>query len=166
MFWKIAIVVILLLYVISKRNDFEKLRRNVKHQGSNIGIYIEKRSACLNDAMNIAKVSYSHEIEGIEKLTAGDQLNQLAFLGQKYPSLQSVGGYSEILSNAFRLNEDIAAARAMTNGNINEYNNAIHSFPGLLIAKIFGYSDEKLIDEENIEKNKTLTKAEVDFSKF
>lgn len=164
--WKIVIAVILVIYVIAKRNEFETLRRNVKHQASNIGIYIEKRSACLNDALNIAKISYSHEVEGIEKLTAGDQLNQLAFLGQKYPGLQSVGGYSTILQNAFALNQDIAATRTMTNGNINEYNSAIHAFPGLLIAKIFGYKDEKLIDEENIEKNKTLTKAEVDFSKF
>ena len=85
----IVIVVILLIYIISKRNSFNELRRSIKHQESSIGIQIEKRSRCLHDAMNIAKLACSHEVGGMERLTARDQLNQLAYLGEKYPSLSS-----------------------------------------------------------------------------
>lgn len=165
-FWTTVIVVIVLLYVIKKRNAFEKLRRSVKHASSDIGIYIDKRSSCLNDAMRIAKVSYSHEVAGIEKLTAKDQLDQLAFLGEKYPTLQSIGGYSTIISDAMALNADIAASRGLVNGNIQEYNDAITAFPGLIVAFIFGYKKEKFIDEDNIESNKRLEKTDVDFSAF
>ena len=67
---------------------------------------------------------------------------------------------------AVELDEDLAAARQLLNGDIRTYNDAITSFPGLLIAKIFGYKEERFIDEENIESNKKLRKREIDFSEY
>jgi LemA protein len=166
MFWYIVALIAIVWYTISKRNEFEKLRRSVTEAGGNIGIYISKRSTCLNDALRIAKISYSHEVEGIEKLTAKDQLDQLAFLGEKYPSLQSIGGYSDCLRNALELDAEIASSKVVVNSNIREYNDAITSFPGLLVAKICRYKVQKFIDEENIEENKKLDKSIVDFSQF
>ena len=90
----------------------------------------------------------------------------MAFLGQKYPSLQTTGNYGEIIATAIRLNNDISATRVLVNGNINAYNDAISMFPGLLIAKLFRYKPETLIDEENIAENKKLKKESVDFSQF
>lgn len=162
----IASIVIIIYYIISKRNTFNELRRAVKQQGAQIGIQIEKRSACLNDAMSILKVGHQHEIDGIARLTAGDQLSQLAFLGQKYPDLASISGYQEAMQNAISLNKDIAGTREMLNGNIRAYNDAITAFPALLVAKVLGYKEEKFVDEENIEKNKILEKRDVDFSNF
>ena len=72
--------VVLGSYVINKRNEFEQMRRKVKHEASNIGIQIDKRAECLHDAMKIAQISHVREVEGIERLTAKDQLDQLAFL--------------------------------------------------------------------------------------
>ncbi len=166
MFWFLVILVILAAYTISTRNKFAKLQRAVKEAGGNIGVYIAKRSQCLKDALNVAKISYSHEVEGIEKLTAQDQLDQLAYLGQKYPALQSTGNYSVAVENAFALNQDIAATRVLLNSNIREYNNAISAFPALIIAGIFKYKEEKFVDEDNIEENKKLDKSDVDFSQF
>lgn len=162
----IAVAVILLIYIISKRNRFNALRREVRHQGSEIGVQMEKRAATLNDCLTIAKLSYSHEVEGVERLTVGDQLNQLAFLGQKYPDLQFTSNYGETLRKAMSLNEDITAARTLLNGNIRIYNEEITTFPGLLVAKLFGYKQETFIDDENYEENKKLKKADVDFSQF
>ena len=74
-----------------------------------IGIQKAKRAECLNDALQIAKLSYEKEVSGIEKLTANDRLEQLAFLGQKYPDLQSIQGYNQALNQAYELNQEIAA---------------------------------------------------------
>ena len=164
--FEIILGILLISYVIKKRNQFNTLRRNVQHQAANIGIHIEKRSQCLNDAMNIAKINYRQEVEGVEKLTINDQLEKLAYLGQKYPSLQSTSNYNLIVQQAFELNKDISASRELVNGNINIYNDAISMFPGLLIALIFGYKKEKFIDEENIENNKMLERTEFSFDKF
>lgn len=165
-FWTWVIIIILVIYIISKRNECESLRQGIKHAGSQISNYIEKRNATLNDALNIAKIGYADEVKGIEQLTCEQQLEQLRYLGEKYPSLCSIGNYSETLNQAFMLNADITAAREVLNGNIRNYNETVNSFPGNLIAKLFGYKEEKFIDEENIQKHRHLPGTELDFSKF
>lgn len=162
----IIVLIILLCYVISKRNQFNKLRRAVKQQGSDIGIQISKRTACLNDALSIAKISYEKEVAGIDALTPAGQMEKLRYLGETYPELMSIQGYQAALMQSFELNKDIAATRELLNGNIREYNDAISEFPGLIIAAIFRYKKEKFIDEDNIEENKKIDKSDVDFSKF
>jgi LemA protein len=46
------------------------------------------------------------------------------------------------------------------------YNTAITNFPGNLVASMFGYVEEKYIDEENYEENKKIDKSEVNFDQF
>ncbi len=162
----IVAAIIILSYTLSRRNRFESLRKGIRAEASNIGIYVDKRTECLKDLMEIAKLNYTHEVEGIEKLTEKDQLNQLLFLGQKYPELRTTGAYAEQMRQATVLQDDIAASRVLLNGNIREYNDEISQFPALIVAKLFGYKEEKFIDEENIESNKKLKKEEIDFSKY
>lgn len=160
------LLIVIICYVISKRNSFNRLRRAVKQQGSAIGIQISKRSDCLRDALSIAKQSYQHEVEGIDKLTPSAQVEQLRYLGEMYPELMSIQGYQNALSESFELNKDIAATRELLNGNIRAYNDAITDFPGLIIAAIFRYKKETFVDEENIEENKKLNKSDIDFTQF
>lgn len=162
----IVVTILILIYVIKKRNMFNKLRRTVTQASSDIGIQISKRSACLNDALSIAKKNYENEVAGIDKLSNAEQLKQLQYLGQRYPSLRSADGYDRMVSEAVELDKDIAAQRTIVNGNIRVYNDAISEFPALIVAAILGYKPVKFIDEENIEENRKLDKTEVDFSKF
>ena len=162
----LIIIVAIIIYVVVTRNKFNELQQAIKHEGSDIGIQIANRTQCLNDALNIAKLSYEKEVAGIEQLTANDKLEKLAFLGQKYPDLKAINGYEEILKQANNLNRNISASRQLLNGNIRVYNTAISNFPGVIIAAIFGYTAEKFIDEEDYEKNKEIDKSDVDFTKF
>ena len=115
------VIMILVIYVVCKKNSFNSLQKSIKHGESEIGIQIAKRRDCLDDALRIAKLSYEKEVEGIERLTAGDKLERLAFLGQKYPDLQYTNGYQQALGQAMELDRDITAARQILNGNIREY---------------------------------------------
>ena len=157
----LVIVFLVVKYIITTRNYFNSLSQAIKH-----GVAISKRTACLKDALQIVKMSYDKEVAGIERLTVGDKLERLSYLGQKYPELQSISGYQNAMSQAFSLNSDISAARELLNGNIREYNTAITNFPGSLIASAFGYTEERFIDEESYEENKKIDKSEVDFSQF
>lgn len=160
------IVIIVLSYAISTRNKFDKLRRAIKAETSNIGIYRTKREDCLNDLMSIAKTSNDREVNSIEKLTAEEKLSQLSYLGQRYPSLQSSAAFSEQMRQASILQADIAANRTLLNGNIQVYNDAISKFPALIVAGIFGFKEEKFIDEDNAEENKRLNHREINFSDY
>lgn len=160
------IAIILVIYVIAKRNEINNLKISIDNAKSEISVQREKRSASLNDAMRVLKVSYEHEIAGIEKLTAGEQLNQLQFLAEKYPAIKSVEGYTEASRQAVELNKDISASKTIVNGNIRQYNSVIGGFPANLVALVFGYKREKFIDEDNMENNMKVQIEDVDFSKF
>lgn len=160
------IILVILIYIIGTRNHFAELHSDVETQMSNISNYVENRTKSLTDALQIAKLSYSHEVEGIEKLTGNEQYNQLSYLGQKYPQLMSTQSYQQALSQVQSLNAEIAASKTLLNGNINVYNKAIKVFPACIIAMIFGYKRESFIDEENMLNNKKVDTREVDFSKF
>ena len=162
----LIVLILLAVYMVITRNKFNMLYKAIKHEASDIGIQIAKRTACLNDALQIAKLAYEKEAAGIENLTASDRLEKLTYLGHKYPELQSIGGYRDTLKEAFTLNKDISAARELLNGNIRKYNVAVTNFPGVIVASVFGYKEEKIIDEENYEKNKCIDKSEVCFDKF
>lgn len=163
----IAIAVIIVLgYIIGKRNSFENLRTAVKTQASNIGIYMQKRTDCLRDLLEIATISHKREVDAIKTLTPQEQFDQLMYMGQTYPALQSSQAYHEQMRQASILQQDIASCRALLNSNVQEYNKAIRTFPGLLIANMFGYKEEKLIGEEHLEANRQLDRSELDFSKY
>lgn len=162
----IIIVAIVVIYTISKRNEINNLKISIDNAKSEISVQKEKRSASLNDAMRVLKVGYEHEIAGIEKLTVGEQLNQLQFLAEKYPDIRSIEGYTEASRQAVELNKDISASKTIVNGNIREYNSVIGGFPANIVATIFGYKREKFIDEENMENNMKVNIEDVDFSKF
>ena len=152
----IVVAVILISWIIKTRNTFKALLEDIKHAGSEISVYQQKREDSLNDALSIAKISYSKEVEGVE----------LMYLGQKFPKLQATESYALAVQNAFSLQDEITACRTTLNGNISEYNKMINAFPRILVAKLFGYKQEKVIDEENLAAHRHLDKRGVDFSQF
>lgn len=162
----LIVVVVLVIYVISTRNHFVNLKNDVETQLSNISNYKEMRTKYLKDALGIAKISNEHEIEGIAKLTAEDQYDQLMYLGQKYPQLASIEGYNQALSKVYEINQNIASSKVILNGNVNIYNKSIQEFPANIIAKIFKFEREQLVDEENMAANRSVDTEEVDISKF
>ncbi len=161
-----VIIIAIILWVIKTRNAFEELRLDIKDAQSKIKVYKENRAACLNDALSIAKRGRIGEVEGIARLTADDKHDQLLALAEKYPVLQSIPSYASAMEKSFGLNQEITATRDILNGNTTEYNKAINSFPGLIVAKIFGYKEAKLIEEENLAETLHLNTRDVDFDRF
>lgn len=162
----IIIAVVLVIMIVATRNKFETLRRSVRRGASQIGTMKEHRANSLNDALNIAKIGHAKEVEGIATLVGTEKMEGLRFIGERFPDLQNNRNYSEAVSRSFQLNQEITAARRVLDGNIEAYNNAITSFPGLLVAMVFGYKKEKFIDEDNEAQNRQLSHATVDFGQF
>ena len=161
-----AVKIFVLVSMIKTRNRFEVLRRAVQAEKSTISVYVEKRADCIRDALNVIKTTYKLEVESIAKLTQNEQVNQLAHLGQKYPELGNSAIYGHLVKQTMVLNDDIAAARVLLIGNIDTYNSAITAIPANIVAFLFGYKKETLIDEETLEEHKKLKKTDVDFSQF
>jgi len=165
LFW-IIVAIVLVVWAVKTRNNFEELRRSVRRGASEIGIMKENRAASLNDAMNIAKIAHAKEVEGIATLVGTEKLEGLRFLGDRFPELYNNPNFGTAMEKSFALNQEITAARRILDGNIETYDNAITKFPGLIVAAVFGYKKEQFIDEENETQNRQLSHATVDFDKF
>lgn len=162
----IGVIIGAIIYMITTRNKLVELLNDVKTQQSNIGNYEELRKKYLSDAMNIANLANYKETETLRTLTSNEQYDQLMFLGQKYPELTSINGYNEALSRVFELSNNISASKTLLNGNINVYNKAIQAFPANIVAAIFKFKRETLVDELVMDKYKTNDTEELDFSQF
>lgn len=97
------VIMILVIYVVCKKNSFNSLQKSIKHGESEIGIQIAKRRDCLDDALRIAKLSYEKEVEGIERLTAGDKLERLAFLDRNIRTCSTQTAISRHLDRQWSL---------------------------------------------------------------
>ena len=162
----IATIVSVLGWVIKTRNRFEKLRNAVDEESSNISVFVEKYNETISDAMNIANVSHRNEVAGMQSISGQDKLDQLAYLGQRYPELGCSPIYQQIVKQGFILREDISASKVLLNSNISAYTEAINDFPGNVVAGIFGYKKEVYIDHENLMENRKVSKKTVDFAQF
>ena len=162
----IATIVSVLGWVIKTRNRFEKLRNAVDEESSNISVFVEKYNETISDAMNIANISHRNEVAGMQSISGQDKLDQLAYLGQRYPELGCSPIYQQIVKQGFILREDISASKVLLNSNISAYTEAINDFPGNIVAGIFGYKKEVYIDHENLMENRKVSKKTVDFAQF
>ena len=162
----ISVIVSFLGWVISTRNRFEKLRNAVEEESSNISVFVEKYNETISDAMNIAMISHRNEVSGIQSISGGEKLDQLAYLGQRYPELGCSPIYQQIVKQGMILKDDISASKVLLNSNISAYTEAINDFPGNIVAGLLGYKKEVYIDHENLAENRKVSKKTVDFAQF
>ena len=162
----VILIIGILASCIKKRNEFETLRQSVKTGLSNISIQEEELNRALGNALNIAKLNHKVEIDKIEKMSKNEQLDQLRFLGQRFPELNNSNNYLMAQEKSFHLSENIRASKELLSGNIDRYNKAIAAFPASIVAGICGYTAEKRIDEEHMEQNRSVSHEKIDFSQF
>lgn len=155
----VAIIIFAAVKLIQARNKFESLKLSVEEESSNLNVYVDKRNEYQNQALAIARINYNNEAEIISRLTQDDQLDQLAYLGQRCPDLRASEGYNYILQQTRLLSDEISASRVLLNSNITVYNRAVRDFPNNIIAGMLGYKPEDLIDQANLGESKKLSKA-------
>ncbi|HYM93821.1 MAG TPA: LemA family protein, partial [Chitinophagaceae bacterium] len=65
---------------------------------------------------------------------------------EAYPDLKANQNFLQLQNELSDIENKLAAARRFFNGATTEYNNAVESFPGNLIARNFGFQREVLFD--------------------
>lgn len=68
-----------------------------------------------------------------------EQLNELLILAESYPVLKSNEQFLQLQRSLFEVEAQIAAARRFFNAAVNDYNNAVTTFPSNLVATGLGY---------------------------
>ncbi len=158
----IVLLMTFILIVIGMYNSFVKKYQFVKNAEGSIEVYLKNRADLIPNLVEVCKGYCEHESKLLEKVInarslyrssnnlqerldldemMSSQTKSVIMLQEKYPDLKADAIFLNLQSELTRCEDNIAATRRFMNSAVADYNTAIHSFPGNLIAKLFGYRE-------------------------
>ena len=161
------VLLIIVFWIVSLYNRLVRLRNRRQNAFADIDVQLRQRHDLVPQLVDTVKGYATHERElltriteartaamtasGIDdKIKAEQQLsNALAGLKvqvEAYPDLKANQNFLQLQEELSDIENKLAAASRFFNGATTEYNNAVESFPGNLIARNFGFSREIMFD--------------------
>ena len=169
----VAIVVIAVLYFISKRNAIIAARNRVDEAWSGIDVQLKRRHDLVPNLVETVKGYATHESEVFEKTTraradamsaqsVGDTaraeqqlsgaLTDLRAVAENYPQLRATENFQQLSRQLSQLEDEIQAARRIYNSNVQSYNTSIQQFPGSIIANQGGFGPREFFEIDDSER--------------
>lgn len=157
----IIIVIIILILFLIQYNILTKLRIKVQQSKSVIDVYLQQRFDLIPNLVQVVKEYSSYEKETLQKIvelrikynetknieiseTLNNNLNQLIATSESYPELKANEQFLILQKNLSKMENQLQAARRIYNNNVTKYNTKISVIPYNIIAKIFGFKEERL----------------------
>ncbi|MDB5189203.1 MAG: LemA family protein LemA protein [Parcubacteria group bacterium] len=161
----LAIVVVLVLWVIGAFNGFVSKVNRTKEAWADIDVQLKRRYDLIPNLVETVKGYAAHESSAFENVTkaraaamgatgAADKaeaenaltgtLKTLFAVSEAYPDLKANQNFLQLQKELGDTEDKIQAARRFYNGNVQELNTAVQSFPGNVIASTFGFKQMDL----------------------
>jgi LemA protein len=163
----VGIIVLIIIWVVSLYNGLVRLRNRRHNAFADIDVQLRQRHDLVPQLVETVKGYATHEKDLLLKITearsnamaatsiddkirAEQQLSS-ALAGLKvqveaYPDLKANQNFLQLQEELSDIENKLAAARRFFNGATTEYNNAVETFPGNLIARNFGFAKELFFD--------------------
>ena len=163
----IVIVVILAIALVGLYNNFVKLRNRVDNAWSQIDVQLQRRLDLIPNLVETVKGYAAHESGTLESVTAArtacmnattpeqraeaenvltGTLKTLFAVSESYPDLKANQNFLELQGELRDTEDKISYMRQSYNDTVMTFNNAIQTFPGVLIAGPFGFKARELFD--------------------
>ena len=163
----VGILVILIIWIVSLYNGLVRLRNRRQNAFADIDVQLRQRHDLVPQLVETVKGYASHEKDLLLKVTeartaamaansidskiAAEQHSSAALQGLKvqveaYPDLKANQNFLQLQEELSDIENKLAASRRFFNGATTEYNNAVESFPGNLVARNFGFHKEVMFD--------------------
>ena len=180
----IVVVVVLVFGAISIYNNLVKLRNNRENAFANIDVQLKQRFDLIPQLVATVKGYATHEKELLEKITAArtaamsatnindkiqaDQQLSSALAGLKvsveaYPDLKANQNFLQLQGELADIENKLAATRRFFNSTTRELNNAVQTFPGNLLAGMFGFQKEPMYEIQASERQTLETALKIEF---
>lgn len=156
----LAVVVLALLWVVVAFNRFVALVNRTKEAWSDISVQLKRRYDLIPNLVSTVKGYAAHEASAFENVTKAraaamsatapadkaqaenvlsGALKTLFAVSEAYPDLKANQNFLELQRELSDTENKIQASRRFYNGNVRDLNIAIQSFPGNVIAGLFGF---------------------------
>src|SRR5436189_6027883 len=160
----LALVVVALLAAVALfYNRFVSLRQQVRAAYSDIDVQLKRRHDLIPNLIDTVKGYAAHERGVFDEVTkaradaiaAGGEppaerataetalsgaLKSLFAVAEAYPQLQAVQEFKDLSSNLTATEDTLQYARRYYNAQVRDYNTAIATFPGLVLAPPMGFT--------------------------
>ena len=175
----IAVIALIVLWIISIYNNMVRLRNNRENAFSNIDVQLKQRYDLVPQLVSTVKGYATHEKELLERITEArsaclsansindkisannmlsNALNGLKVSVEAYPDLKANQNFMQLQTELSDIENKLAAARRFFNSSTKELNNAVQTFPGNLLAGMFGFHKEPMFEIAQ-EQRTTIEKA-------
>ncbi|HEX7904228.1 MAG TPA: LemA family protein [Chitinophagaceae bacterium] len=163
----VGILVLIAFWMTNLYNSLVRLRNRRQNAFADIDVQLRQRHDLIPQLVETVKGYASHEKElllkvteartaamsavGIDDKIKAEQQLTSALQGLKvqveaYPDLKANQNFLQLQEELSDIENKLAASRRFFNGATTEYNNAVESFPGNLIARNFGFKREVFFD--------------------
>lgn len=175
----ISIFVLLIICVLVLYNGMVKARNRVDEAFSTMDVYLKKRwdlvpnivaavtgytqheSTLLKEITTLRSTSY-HSLNTAAKASADMQLSQqmgrLMAIAEAYPDLKSSENFRDLSKQLADIEADIANARKYYNATVRIINDKVETFPGNLIAGLFGFKTMNMFEANEMERESVKIK--------
>lgn len=154
----LGVVALLLIYLVTLYNGLVALKNNRENAFADIDVQLLNRFDLVENLVSTVKGYAAHEkatLQGLTdartrfmsaqtvdaKLEASNQLTgalkSLFAVSENYPDLKANTNFLQLQNELSDIENKLAAARRFFNATTKEYNTAIQTFPGNLVAKHF-----------------------------
>ncbi|MBI5310855.1 MAG: LemA family protein [Actinobacteria bacterium] len=157
----IGVVAFLLLVLVLLYNGLVRARNTVDESWSGIDVQLKRRHDLVGNLIESVKGYAVHERDALQAATDARAAasgargpreaaaaeaaltaptSRLFAVAEAYPDLKASDNFLQLQNELSHLENQIAAARNIYNANARHYNDRIQSFPGMLVAKPFGFA--------------------------
>lgn len=180
----IVVIVVLAMMCISLYNNLVKLRNNRENAFSNIDVQLKQRYDLIPNLVSTVKGYATHEKELLESITrarsaamSATDINQkieadnqissalagLRVSVEAYPDLKANTNFQQLMTELSDIENKLAATRRFFNSATKELNNAVQTFPGNILAGMFGFHKEPMFEVSAAERAVVEKAPEVKF---
>jgi len=165
------------LGVILSFNGFVRMRNRVKEAFADIEVQLKRRYDLVPNLVETVKGYASHEKEVFDRVSqarsqamgaknmkdkAGaenmfsETLKSLFAVAEAYPELKANQNFLELQRELVDTEDKIQSARRFYNGVVRDFNTSVESFPGNILAKIFGFKSSELFETSSEEEKQPV----------
>jgi LemA protein len=172
--WIILLIIVgvvglvIVLWAVGIYNKLVGLRQHLKDSWSGVDVELKRRYDLIPNLVETVKGYASHESETLEAVIAarntavastgspGQQaqdenqligaMRQLSVVVERYPDLKADTQFINLQGELSETENRIASCRRLYNGNVREMNNAVQTFPSVIIAGMFSFKSAEYFE--------------------
>lgn len=166
----IIVIVLMILLVVFLYNKLTRLRILVREGWSGIGTFLQQRNDLIPNLVETVKGYALHESSTLtevvkwrnksmqagtpaEQIEATNGMNRALVdffaLAEQYPDLKASQNFINLQNDLTEMETKLNQSRRYYNGTVRNYNQSVATFPGNIVAGIFGFREEVFFEEES-----------------